>query len=136
MRIYPICILLCLSILACRQPKEESINISFIFVSDKAKSVYLTGSFNNWSADSLPLIKENKQWVISVKLKPGYYYYKFVVDGEWIPDPKNGWKINDGGTGYNSIIKVGNPVRPVRKKSVYPFPKDKLPQPILTQNEQ
>jgi hypothetical protein len=73
----------------------------------------------------------NGEWRVEIKLKPDYYQYKFVVDDNWIPDPQNEWRINDGGESFNSIVKVGNPPKPKRRTSRRTFPKDELPQPIL-----
>ena len=42
----------------------------------------------------------------SVKLAPGSYQYKFVVDGIWCADPENANAVpNDQGT-FNSVITV------------------------------
>lgn len=107
---------------------------SFTYESSSAESVYVAGSFNDWNPKQNPLIKKNKKWSADILLKPGYYYYKFVVDGKWIPDPKNEWKINDGGNNFNSIIKVGNPKRPTRKKAARPLNRNYPPKPILENN--
>jgi 1,4-alpha-glucan branching enzyme len=45
-------------------------------------------------------------WETTVDLAPGRYQYKFVVDGEWIPDPlarEHAW--NHHGT-LNSVLEV------------------------------
>ena len=45
-------------------------------------------------------------WETTVELAPGRYQYKFVVDGQWIPDPlahDNVW--NQHGT-LNSVVEV------------------------------
>jgi hypothetical protein len=65
-----------------------------------------------------------------VTLPPGYYY-KFVVDGNWISDPMNSLKVSDGGNEFNSILKAGDLPRPTRKNGGVPFPKSKVPRPIL-----
>ncbi len=104
----------------------------FSYHSDSAKTVYVAGSFNNWSPDTDSMsYYGNGRWSIKLELIPNYYQYKFVVDGNWITDPNNEWMINDGGDNYNSIIKAGNPAIPERKKSQHPFPKDQLPTPVI-----
>lgn len=112
--------------------QEDSILVNFKFISDTAHTVSIAGSFNNWTPNNFDLSNISGMWTKSIKLKPGYYYYKLVVDGNWIPDPDNSDKINDGGESYNSIIKVGEPPTPKRQKNLDPFPKDQLPQPILS----
>jgi hypothetical protein len=45
-------------------------------------------------------------WETTVALAPGRYQYKFVVDGEWIPDllaQENVW--NEHGS-LNSVVEV------------------------------
>lgn len=111
---------------------DERIKYSFVYQSTTAKEVSIAGSFNNWSAKMNPLTNEgNGKWKVDIELEPNYYQYKFVVDSNWLPDPANDWKINDGGTSFNSIVKVGDPKVPKRKKNKRPFPKEQLPTPIL-----
>lgn len=111
---------------------QEKIPVTFSLHSKLADSVFVAGSFNGWSDNFNPLIKENDStWTATLYLEPGYYYYKFVVNNEWIPDPSNDWKINDGGNSFNSIIKVGSPPVPQRKKATIPFPKNLVPEPVL-----
>lgn len=70
----------------------------------EAKSVFLTGDFNDWDPRAYPMKKEGDDWVFRVHLFAGKHLYKFVVDGKWIIDPANKlWEQNEFGTG-NSII--------------------------------
>jgi len=111
---------------------QEKIPVTFTLYSKQVDSVFVAGSFNNWSGSFNPLTKQNDStWVTTLYLNPGYYYYKFVVNNQWIPDPENEWKINDGGDNFNSIVKVGDPPRPKREKSEIPFPKQLVPEPVL-----
>jgi hypothetical protein len=42
----------------------------------------------------------------TIKLAPGEYEYKFVIDGTWCADPENANAVkNDQGT-FNSVITV------------------------------
>lgn len=71
-----------------------------------ASSVYLSGSFNNWSKTGFPMQFENGQWVLKVNLPPGKQTYKFVVDGKWVLDPANKlWEQNEQGT-KNSVLWI------------------------------
>ncbi len=116
--------------------QHDSINYKFTYYNPAAKKVSVAGSFNGWNG--MKDYMENSQngyWQLKMKLLPGYYYYKLVVDDEkWIPDPECKENINDGGDSFNSIIKVGNPAVPERKKSVTAFPRYLLPEPILEEN--
>jgi hypothetical protein len=68
------------------------------------KSVYLSGSFNNWSTMQSPMQKVDSGWIISLKLQPGRYSYKYIIDGKWTPDPDNKLKEDDTYGSHNSIV--------------------------------
>lgn len=110
------------------------VKVSFKITDSKAKKVSVAGSFNNWNSETNPLIKKDSTWKTDIYLDPGYYYYKLVVDSNWIPDPSNDWKINDGGNSFNSILKVGDPPVPKRKRNSVKLPAKYLPEPILENN--
>lgn len=69
-----------------------------------AKSVFLSGDFNDWTPDALRMQRVGNAWVFKVHLAIGKHVYKFIVDGDWIRDPDNPlWEQNEFDTG-NSII--------------------------------
>jgi 1,4-alpha-glucan branching enzyme len=67
---------------------DGEIDHVFQYTSTTAKTVSVAGEFSNWS--ELPLARDDSgTWSRTLHLKPGYYGYKLVVDGEWILDPAN-----------------------------------------------
>lgn len=90
--------------------KEESksfIGTTFNFESTKAQSVYVTGSFNDWSLDeAYRLQQEDGRWSVDVPLKPGIYKYQFIVDGRWCEDPANPYQERNSFGEINSLIEV------------------------------
>ncbi|HHF52739.1 MAG TPA: hypothetical protein ENL43_00035, partial [candidate division WOR-3 bacterium] len=79
--------------------------VKFEYYNPDAKQVYLAGEFNEWSTTSLPMRKEKDgTWWIVIKLPPGKYEYKFVVDGQWVADPDN--PVTVGAYG-NSLVRIG-----------------------------
>lgn len=54
-----------------------------------ADKVILSGSFNAWSTNELVMNKTADGWEIPYVLAAGNYEYKFIVDGQWMPDPAN-----------------------------------------------
>lgn len=74
----------------------------------EARTVYLAGSFNQWSTLQTPMQKTDSGWVACVWLPPGKHLYKFVVDGRWMNDPNNALRENDGHRGFNSIVYCYN----------------------------
>jgi len=84
-------------------------NASFMFAGPDAKSVFVAGEFNKWSATANPLQKDaSGMWTTSLTLKPGKYPYKFVVDGVWQTDPTAAETVDDG-TGNKNSVKIVAP---------------------------
>jgi hypothetical protein len=73
-----------------------------------ARKVMLAGSFNGWVPDALAMIKTDSGWITTVKLGPGKYWYKFIVDGNWITDNDNRLAENDGLGNMNSVFYKTN----------------------------
>ncbi len=69
-----------------------------------AKRVILAGSFNGFSTSALPMTKTDSGWIADVKLSPGKYWYKFIVDGDWMVDEDNQLRENDGEGNTNSVF--------------------------------
>ena len=84
-----------------------SVRVAFVLPLCDAKRVSLSGDFNGWSPDATPMKRyDDGHWETTVELAPGRYEYKFVRDGEWMPDllaRENVW--NQHGT-LNSVIEV------------------------------
>lgn len=76
----------------------------FLRNNQQAKRVMLAGSFNNWVPDQLSMQKTDSGWIYDVKLGPGKYWYKFIVDGNWIVDRDNLLSENDGRGNINSVF--------------------------------
>lgn len=81
--------------------------VSFELVKPGAKQVCVAGSFNNWKPETAPLVPtDNGRWVGDLVIKPGRYEYLFVVDGQWLPDPKAKESVKNPFGGLNSILGV------------------------------
>ncbi len=68
-----------------------------------AHFVTVAGSFNNWNNAIQPMHWVNGAWETTLQLAHGTYRYKFVVDGVWLPDPKNPNLNKDS---FDSILEV------------------------------
>ena len=82
--------------------------ITFTYRSEKGSTIFLAGSFNNWSATAKKMAdkKGNGVYTAMLTLAPGSYEYKFVIDGTWCADPKCAdWIQNEHGT-LNSVKHV------------------------------
>lgn len=79
----------------------------FIYEAPNAKSVFVTGSFNDWALDETCRLQERDgRWEVELPLKPGLYKYQFIVDGIWKEDPVNPRKERNSFGDVNSLIEV------------------------------
>ncbi|HWU91080.1 MAG TPA: glycogen-binding domain-containing protein [Kofleriaceae bacterium] len=76
----------------------------------KDRKIYLAGNFNNWTPDNAQYLMKDDDgdgvWSITVKLGPGSYQYKYVIDGQWTQDPYGPGEAPDGFGGRNSQFDV------------------------------
>ena len=92
-------------------PKAAKIvekNVVFTVRADVGKAVYLAGCFNQWNPTGKKMLDKKNEGVytVSVKLAPGRYEYKYVIDGTWCADPENlEFVQNEHGT-LNSVVVV------------------------------
>jgi hypothetical protein len=75
-----------------------------------AGKVNLAGTFNNWDTKKTPMVFHDSGWIVTLKLLPGKYFYKYIVDERWMEDPFNNQKENDGYGNINSFIFCYNHV--------------------------
>ncbi len=79
----------------------------FVYDAPAAKSVFVTGSFNDWSLDDTCRLKQvDGRWEAKIPLSPGLYKYQFIVDGVWREDPKNPRKERNSFGDVNSLVEV------------------------------
>jgi hypothetical protein len=71
--------------------KQIGAEVIFAVHFDYARSVLLAGDFNNWTPQSTPMITGDRpgDFRKAIKLPPGRYKYRLVVDGQWVTDPNN-----------------------------------------------
>ena len=87
-------------------PEINGTSVTFRYENSAASKVYVAGSFNGWSTTANKLTKGSDGfWTTTVSMSEGVYEYKFIVDGEWILDPRNGLI---GGYDNNSLVITGN----------------------------
>ncbi len=93
-------------------PKVQVIReVRIYFYYPPARSVAVTGDFNGWDPEGVPLSPSGKPglWETQLKLRPGAYSYNFIVDGNvLVPDPNAAAQSPDGYGGTDSILLVKN----------------------------
>lgn len=73
----------------------------------EAKIISLVGDFNGWNPEH-DIMKRGADgiWRLEKRLSAGTYRYKFIVDGEWIPDLFNPESSSDSAGDICSIVKI------------------------------
>jgi 1,4-alpha-glucan branching enzyme len=79
----------------------------FILFAPEAKEVLLAGDFCGWQGEDCRMRRfKDGSWKKSLKLQPGRYEYRFVVDGHWWTDPENPAREQNPFGQDNSVIEV------------------------------
>ncbi len=73
--------------------------------SHSPKIVQLAGDFNNWKPIQMRG-EANRVFAIDVPLRSGSHQYKFIVDGQWVPDPDNTLSTPNSYGTVNSVARV------------------------------
>jgi hypothetical protein len=89
---------------------KDSVVTILLRNNNNAKQVFLAGSFNGWKPNDLAMKKTDSGWIANVILKPGKYFYKFIVDGNWIIDSQNKLKENDNEGNTNAVFYFTNTI--------------------------
>ena len=98
--------------------RQEDQRTSFVYTGN-AKRVALAGSFNSWSTTSHLLLRTDvDRWEIGLKLNPGRYLYKFVVnDKDWVLGSGPTEKDLEGN--INNVISIPEIKESNEKVAVY-----------------
>jgi hypothetical protein len=110
-------------------PKLLEEGVLFTFVSRRARSVAVAGTFNGWVPNSQLLVRRQSSsgappagggmaagggevpadslWYALVPVSRGRHAYKYLVDGSrWLADPHNARQTSDGVGGVASVLVV------------------------------
>ena len=85
-------------------PIVSSREVTFTFEAPGAEHVLLTGDFNDWTLDGSEMEPTGGVWTKVIKLPPGRYRYRYVVDGQWQHDPSNAVIEPNPYGGHDSIL--------------------------------
>ena len=90
------------------QVKAASKSVSLNYFAPEANTVAVAGDFNSWDVQANMLERNGDGWwKTNLKLCPGRYHYRFVINGEqWSEDPENSNKVPNEFASYNSILEV------------------------------
>lgn len=89
-------------------PETIERRVQFDLSVQPGSRVFVAGTFNNWNP-TVHQLKDNPgsgHCKATLRIPPGRHEYKFVVNGEWVADPKcPEWVPNDQGS-LNSVVHV------------------------------
>lgn len=89
-------------------PQLTESGVLFVAHAPGAGSVHLAGDFNNWAAEATPMISssDRKSFQAVLPLAPGRYRYRYVIDGQWQPDPHNDHRQTNPFGDFDSVVEV------------------------------
>ena len=87
-------------------PAVTHAGVMFTLDAPDAARVQLAGDFNGWVLDGNDMNPVGRVWKKVVKLQPGRYRYRYIVDGVWQRDPLNPAVEPSPYGGHNSILVV------------------------------
>ncbi len=83
-------------------------NIIFATLCPDASTVQIAGDFNNWQPErnSMKKVGNEGVWQLTLRLSPGTYRYRLVIDGRWQQDPYNKSNEPNQYGELNSVLTV------------------------------
>ena len=87
-------------------PATTAEGVMFTIEASDAEQVHLAGDFNDWTLDGSEMELIDGIWTKVVKLPPGRYRYRYVIDGQWQSDPLNTVVEPSAYGGHDSILVV------------------------------
>ncbi len=90
-------------------PRKEGGAIVFQYFGIPGQKVYVYGDFNNWDPYMYRMSEQpgTGGYTLKLRLGPGNYTYKYIVDGTSIPDPLNDQKKFDSFGKTASLLTIG-----------------------------
>ncbi|MDA8163676.1 MAG: isoamylase early set domain-containing protein [Desulfobacteraceae bacterium] len=87
--------------------KAAAASTEFTVYAPEAREVQLVGDFNDWNGADYKMRRfKDGTWKKKVKLQPGRYEYRFVVDGDWWTDPENPDRQPNAYGSENSVATI------------------------------
>jgi chromosome partitioning protein len=84
--------------------------VRFVCHAPGARCVQVAGDFNQWStaggAADMAAAERPDVWVKELRLAPGRYAYRLVIDGRWTSDPANPYVESNPYGELNSVVEV------------------------------
>ncbi len=90
--------------------KKTMPSTEFRFYAPDAQEVFVAGEFDQWDTSNNKMRRfRDGFWRKKIKLQPGRYEYRFIVDGDWCCDPECGERCDNNLGAENSVMNVQVP---------------------------
>jgi 1,4-alpha-glucan branching enzyme len=89
--------------------KRGKSDVTFVYApGGEVQKVAVVGSFNGWDPEQGSM-RRQKDGTFRRKeeLGPGHHEYKYLVDGQWLPDPEGDRRVHNSYGTENSIVSIG-----------------------------
>ncbi len=92
-------------------PLDNDREVVIHFRDPAASDVRIAGDFNGWVPDKdvnsrIESTGETRVWTKVLRLRPGTYHYRYIIDGEWREDPANPHVESGPAGSRNSVLVV------------------------------
>ena len=92
--------------------RQTNQGVLFVQPIEGARSASIAGTFNDWSATTHPMRRNDDLGVfeLCLRLPPGKYLYRVIIDGTWSSDPhNNNCEPNPFGDANSAVIVQSGP---------------------------
>jgi 1,4-alpha-glucan branching enzyme len=87
--------------------QAKSVSVQLQVSAPPDSEVFVAGSFNNWEPAAHKMRQNgNGTFVTRLKLAPGRYEYKFLVNGQWQLDESAPEKVQNSYGSMNSVMDL------------------------------
>ncbi len=83
--------------------------VVFTVEAPDALQVQIAGDFNDWKPERTDMEPAGRIWRTILKLAPGRYRYRYVIDGQWCTDPMNPAVEPSPFSGNDSLLVLEEP---------------------------
>jgi chromosome partitioning protein len=83
--------------------------VLFTVEAPDALQVQIAGDFNDWKPEWTGMEPAGRIWRTVLKLAPGRYRYRYVIDGQWLTDPMNPVLEPSPFSGDDSLLVLEEP---------------------------
>ena len=90
-----------------KKQEPKLVDVALHFDLPDATAVFLAGTFNEWNPTATPLKRDgDRKWTTTLRLAPGRYEYRLVVDNAWLDVPGATETVENAFGTRNAVLTV------------------------------